>query len=923
MDVLVFLAENAGRVVRKEEILEAVWQGAVVQEVALARTLSELRKSLGDEVSRPRYVETIRKRGYKLIAPVAWGDDRKPDEPSVGRRRRWFALAASIAATLVVAWFWWRPSGKAGPGVAVSESGALGAAGSGPAVAILEFRQLSAGSRHQWLSEALHELIATELAFSRDLRVVPGKLVSELSRELGVSGDEWLLPQNVRQIQNQLGVDFLVTGAYFAQREKAGVVRLDLTLWDVEESAAVVTVVEKGSEGDILKLVSRAGAQMREVLGRGKIEEPRQVAFRAYLPKEPSNLRLYYSGLGKLRELETAEASKLLMRSLANEPDQPLARLALSEAWSALGYESKAVAEAELALELAQGLPREQWLWVEARLFVAAKRWEEAVDRLRALSLFSPGNLEYGLRLARAQLEKGEPREALNTIESIREKAEEQKSDPRLELVAAEAAAALGLYETARELAGTAIELAAERGSELIVAHARHLEGKTMQAQGKVPQAFTTLEEAALAFVSVGDRKNEAFTQITRAGWLQEGGDFPRAQDELERALSTFRELGDRGGEAAALTRLGSVLARQGLFDDAKQMFKSAIDTYREVGNRVGEAESLHGLGDVMGREGLPDQAQEPFENALAIAREVGNKDLAALMLFNLGKVHHLRGEVSLGLADKLEAVEIFDQTGLEYRSAQIRCFIGQAQRMAGELGLAAEVYEQAVAKAAAINSDRIQACGLNGLGQVFFSRGDFLAARVEFEAALALRVAMKNTPGVVETRWHRAETFLAEGRYDEAENEAIALVDEARASKHLEAQALDLLARLYVQRGEKRKADAALEDLLARRAETPEVLLEIEIVKLWDQSRKGGLPSARERLDEIAATASANGHWTLENRARFVLGEAEFLYGEAARGRRILMELQSDAQSRGWRLLAERALLLLEEKQSRGWIAL
>jgi DNA-binding winged helix-turn-helix (wHTH) protein len=70
MDVLAFLASRPGGVVSQEEILESVWSREFIAESALTRTIAELRKTLGDDAGEPRFIETISKRGYRLIAPV-------------------------------------------------------------------------------------------------------------------------------------------------------------------------------------------------------------------------------------------------------------------------------------------------------------------------------------------------------------------------------------------------------------------------------------------------------------------------------------------------------------------------------------------------------------------------------------------------------------------------------------------------------------------------------------------------------------------------------------------------------------------------------------------------------------------------------------------------------------------------------------
>lgn len=70
MDLLVLLAEHAGEVLTKEEILDGVWGTRYVGESSLTREVAELRRILGDSRGKPRYIETISKRGYRFVAAV-------------------------------------------------------------------------------------------------------------------------------------------------------------------------------------------------------------------------------------------------------------------------------------------------------------------------------------------------------------------------------------------------------------------------------------------------------------------------------------------------------------------------------------------------------------------------------------------------------------------------------------------------------------------------------------------------------------------------------------------------------------------------------------------------------------------------------------------------------------------------------------
>jgi DNA-binding winged helix-turn-helix (wHTH) protein len=70
MDVLVFLAGRAGQVVSRDQLVEGVWKVEFITEWAITRAIAKLRRALGDAAGQPRYIETISKRGYRLLAPV-------------------------------------------------------------------------------------------------------------------------------------------------------------------------------------------------------------------------------------------------------------------------------------------------------------------------------------------------------------------------------------------------------------------------------------------------------------------------------------------------------------------------------------------------------------------------------------------------------------------------------------------------------------------------------------------------------------------------------------------------------------------------------------------------------------------------------------------------------------------------------------
>lgn len=79
MEVLVALAERAGEVLSAEQLLIEVWRGTFYGDNPVHRAIAQLRRQLGDDPKNPEYIETIRKRGYRLIAPVVFPQDYRPN----------------------------------------------------------------------------------------------------------------------------------------------------------------------------------------------------------------------------------------------------------------------------------------------------------------------------------------------------------------------------------------------------------------------------------------------------------------------------------------------------------------------------------------------------------------------------------------------------------------------------------------------------------------------------------------------------------------------------------------------------------------------------------------------------------------------------------------------------------------------------
>jgi DNA-binding winged helix-turn-helix (wHTH) protein len=79
LDALALLVSEQGRLVSKDRFLEEVWRGVPVTDEALTQCIRTLRRQLGDDAVRPRFIETVPKHGYRFIATVERLDEETAD----------------------------------------------------------------------------------------------------------------------------------------------------------------------------------------------------------------------------------------------------------------------------------------------------------------------------------------------------------------------------------------------------------------------------------------------------------------------------------------------------------------------------------------------------------------------------------------------------------------------------------------------------------------------------------------------------------------------------------------------------------------------------------------------------------------------------------------------------------------------------
>lgn len=185
MQVLLRLAADGGGVVTRDELLASVWPGVVVGDEALTQAIIKLRRALGDNPRSPAYIETIAKRGYRLIAPVrgavgipatAQATATAPAVPEAQARprsRRWLAAFALILLGAVAILGFGVPLNRPAP------STPLDVAGDELTVTVVPFESLSPASDQSYLARGIGNDLVTELSQLPGLRVIRSNSAGE------------------------------------------------------------------------------------------------------------------------------------------------------------------------------------------------------------------------------------------------------------------------------------------------------------------------------------------------------------------------------------------------------------------------------------------------------------------------------------------------------------------------------------------------------------------------------------------------------------------------------------------------------------------------------------------------------------------------------------------------------------------------
>ena len=586
-EVLSLLLERPGEVVTREEIRQRLWTEDIFVdfERSLNSAVKKLRRALNDDPQNPQYIETLPKKGYRFIGAIepltgmetavseAGGDAApaflRPDpaielsgpagdarvasaEPRLNHRR--WIVAIGVATVLAIGSIAiyhnnrkLRISGVAVPPKSINFRSSI---------AVLGFKNLSSGRDADWLSTAFTQMLSTELASGDKIRIIPEETVARAKIDLGLREKNGYPRDTLRALRTDLGSDYVVAGSYVALGDKdSGQVRIDLRLQETISGETLTSIAVSGKQSEIFDVVARAGQQMRRKLV-STVPPEGEVDWRTVLPSNPEAARLYSEGLARLRVFENPAALDLLQNSVHLAPDFALGHAALAEAWSALGYDDRAVASAQKALELSISLPEDERLEIEGRYYELNHDWAGAIGVYRHLWQDFPDDLESGLRLAAAQTAAGSADDALTTLSSLRSGPISQRDDPRIDLAEASVAARKRDYHRQQTLAEQAAKKAQSFGSRLLMARAQVVRGWALKDQSQLKEAEEAFSAAGQNFEDAGDRDGAANAQNDLGIVLQKRGDLTGAREAFAQARDNFRRVGDQNGLRTALTNL-------------------------------------------------------------------------------------------------------------------------------------------------------------------------------------------------------------------------------------------------------------------------------------------------------------------------------------------------------------------------------
>ncbi|HEY2293331.1 MAG TPA: tetratricopeptide repeat protein [Thermoanaerobaculia bacterium] len=992
--ILLALLERAGEVVEKTELLEKVWPGVFVTEANLTQNIFSLRKCLGERANDNRYIVTVPGQGYMFAgelrridrlststseipilvepeppasapadagpslpvtpepfpalalvaaAPAPAAASAPPPAKPVPRWRRavvWTAWAAAAALVIATGAHVIKHLGPEAPKTAMGKAGAIR-----QAIAVLEFKSLSPSPDTRWLESAIAEMLTTELAAGSKMRVIRGDTVAQTMRSLGLRDSGSLGPADLKKLHDALGADLLVVGSYLPFEGK---IRVDLRVVEVPSGETVTSLAQVGAQSSLLDLMSHTGEALRQSLGVTSLSEQQVREARALRPSNEESSRLYAEGLKALRAFDPPGALRSLQQAVEIDPRSAVIHSALSQSWTASGYDARASEEARKALALAGSLSREERLVIQGQLHRTSKEWSQAVEAYRSLWTFFPDDVEYGLQLVDSLTMGGRGAEAASTIAALRKLPPPAGQDPRIDVAEAKNARRLADYATELRAGQAGAEKARQSGQTLVLAQALIYQGDALVKVGKPQESIPLFHESGEMATKAGFQWGMGTAQANLGETYKAMGDLDASEQANTAALDIARRLGSGLAIGSQLHSLGEIHQARGELDEAFRMFDESYGWYVRIGDRLFQALTLNAAGQVLCAQGDLAGARQRFERALALSQSLGNRAFEATALDNLGNVLEAQGELAEARRRHEDAFFLLHRLGDASAAAAALAGSASASAQLGDLRTAWQRTTQALAStrqagdrlgagrilglrawlayqmgdlaasrgnaqeelriARQTGARPVSVLALQSLAHADFAAGDTGKARAELEEALRVCSSLGNELRAMEIRLDLAGLALAENRASEASLLArrAATWYQQHGVPGGEAQALSLLAEAQLRQGLAKEALAAAEQARGRldTSEDRELRIVVGVRLARFLAATGHTAEALRQLRRAADEAAALGLTAAALEARLALGEAQRGAGDPAAGA-TLAAVRKEAEARGFKRVA------------------
>jgi len=344
MEVLTCLARHASQVVSKEELMRAVWADTFVTDDVLTRCVSDLRRAFGDNAKEPRIIETIPRRGYRLIAPVEGLQKAElptsgPELQSRDTRRLFAVLGVALVVIAVALGIGWIRSRT----VPANEHTVL---------VVLPFENLSGDPARDFFSSGLTEEMTTRLGQMAPDRL--GVIARASAAKYQQSG------AGLEEIGKRLGATYALLGSVRRQGER---VRIAAQLIRVRDQTLLWSQVYDENLRDIVGVQSKvaqavASAIPLQLEPRAKIQLARQSA-----PVDPAAYEAYLRGRYIAGQADAPYEH--LMATYRKAEEQFLDAVELDAQW-APGWSGVAFTNTQMALT-SLGQEKEPRYWQRAR----------------------------------------------------------------------------------------------------------------------------------------------------------------------------------------------------------------------------------------------------------------------------------------------------------------------------------------------------------------------------------------------------------------------------------------------------------------------------------------------------------------------------------------------------------------------------